>query len=310
MAGRNPRVVLRDPAAEVRSCAWSPDGTLVATASNDQTARIWRSDNGHVVCELSNHSDWVRDCAFNAQGDRLATAADDRTARLWSISGRELLVMEHSGAVRKCAFHPKLDLLATVSRDGFIRVWEVHSGAEIFAVKRHDQPIESCAWAPDGTRLATASRDSTVRIWDMSRVIAHRGDPAIRLLAGIGCGLGKLSRSERNDLLLQQAPHDLHEALTQALAGSRTSEVDTPDVSELARRFRAEATVMGAALRAPLNALCQLAPSQRDPGRALHATGNHTPRSGARTGRIRTVLGWVAAALAVAAAFLLGRASR
>ena len=41
----------------VRSAAYSPDGTQIVTASDDQTARIWDAATGQEVRTLSGHTD-------------------------------------------------------------------------------------------------------------------------------------------------------------------------------------------------------------------------------------------------------------
>ena len=65
--------------------AFSPDGTLLATASYDRTARIWDLTGTAPATRatLEGHTDWVRGVAFSPDGTLLATASDDGTARIW-----------------------------------------------------------------------------------------------------------------------------------------------------------------------------------------------------------------------------------
>jgi WD40 repeat protein len=53
--------------------AFSPDGTQIATASNDNTARLWDSATGHELARLT-HDDAVGDVAFSPDGTQIATA--------------------------------------------------------------------------------------------------------------------------------------------------------------------------------------------------------------------------------------------
>ena len=77
--------MLRGHANRVTSAAFSSDGTRLATASWDNTARLWDAETGAEIAVLQGHSGDVRAVAFSPDGTRLATAFDDGTARLWRV---------------------------------------------------------------------------------------------------------------------------------------------------------------------------------------------------------------------------------
>ena len=70
----------------VGAVAIAPDGTWLATASDDRTARIWAAD-GTPRATLTGHDSAVRGVAIAPDGTWLATASDDRTARTWAADG-------------------------------------------------------------------------------------------------------------------------------------------------------------------------------------------------------------------------------
>jgi WD40 repeat protein len=70
----------------VRGCAFSPDGALLATTSNDGIVRLWRVSDSTRYAVLTGHRAEINGCAFSPDGALLATASDDRTVRLWRIS--------------------------------------------------------------------------------------------------------------------------------------------------------------------------------------------------------------------------------
>jgi uncharacterized protein YjbI with pentapeptide repeats len=74
----------------VRSCAWSPDGTRLATTSDDGTARIWDPSTGEQLQQLTGHTSGVTSCAWSPDGTRLATTSNDGTTGIYLLSSGDL----------------------------------------------------------------------------------------------------------------------------------------------------------------------------------------------------------------------------
>jgi predicted NACHT family NTPase/tRNA A-37 threonylcarbamoyl transferase component Bud32 len=150
----------------IRSIAFSPDGSLLASGSDDNTIRIWRVENGSLYHTLEGHTRWIRSVAFSPDGSRIASGSDDNTVRLWLVEDGLPLqsLTEHQKPVFSVAFSSDGSLLASGSFDKRVLIWRVDDWTLQKTLKGHTVGIRSVAFSPDGSLLASGSDDKTIRI--------------------------------------------------------------------------------------------------------------------------------------------------
>jgi WD40 repeat protein/DNA-binding SARP family transcriptional activator len=157
----------------VFDATFSPDGTRIATASREGTAKVWDAATGEELLTLPRHTSIVLAVAFSPDGTRLATASPDYMARVWDLSsGKELFrLIDPADMVHgmgDVAFSPDGTRLATASEIGTAKVWDASSGEVLLTLSGHNVLVVDVGFSPDGTRLSTLSADGTVRVWDSS----------------------------------------------------------------------------------------------------------------------------------------------
>ena len=153
--------------AKVNSVAFSPDGSMIASASDDSIARLW-DRSGKALATLSGHEGAVNSVVFSPDGATLATRGEDWTARLWDRSGKALATLSgHEGAVNSVVFSPDGATLATSGEGGTARLWG-RSGEPLATLTGHQGRVDSVVFSPDGATLATSGEDGTARLWDRS----------------------------------------------------------------------------------------------------------------------------------------------
>jgi len=156
----------------VSGVAFSRDGRLLATASNDHTVRLWDPATGEPLRTLTGHTGPIWGVAFSPDGHTLATASEDKTVRLWDPdTGQRLRTLTGHTPVWGVAFSPDWRLLATASSsDMTAQLWFPLTGMYLRAATGHTKAVYGVAFSPDGRLLATASGDETARLWDSEAV--------------------------------------------------------------------------------------------------------------------------------------------
>jgi WD40 repeat protein len=161
--------------------ALSPDGSLLASAGDDQTLRLWDLKTGKAVLVLRNQHE-VGTVAFSPDGKLLAFGVWNEGIRVWAMDSAAASAPPATTAPTVSpAAAPSLDLT-------------VISAATVSQVKLqtkligHTGRVFSVAFSSDGRLLASAGQNNEVKLWDVTtqqeiKSFKHNGDWAIFFLA-------------------------------------------------------------------------------------------------------------------------------
>jgi cytochrome c len=167
-----PDAVLEGHSAPIAGLAVSPDGTMLASASWDQTVRLWPLAGGAPRL-LEGHTQNVNGVAFSPDGHTLVSVSYDLSVRIWPLSG--------SSAATVVSIPSPLNAVA-IGGDGEIaaggadgRVYFLTGdGVRAGEVAAGPRPVISMAISPDGAWLAAAGIGGSVAVIDRNTRVQAR----------------------------------------------------------------------------------------------------------------------------------------
>ena len=151
----------------VRNVAWSPDGKLLASCSDDKHVLLWTA-SGAVQQDIL-HPGGVRALAWSPDSQRLVTGANNEVS-FFSVQTAARLAhstRRHTQIVTSLAWtsHNEMQVVSG-GADKQAIVWDTKLYRSLTRYEQHNAGIDVVSWSADGRTVASSSDNGIVRIWN------------------------------------------------------------------------------------------------------------------------------------------------
>jgi WD40 repeat protein len=192
-----PQKTVKGHLNSVSAVAFHPKKPIFATASDDETWRLWTLPDAELVMSGEGHTSWLSSLHFHPHGSHLVTGSGDSTVKIWEFAQAKCshTFTEHTQPVWGVEFHPAGDFVASCSMDHTVRIWDIISGKCKQTLRGHVDSVNAVTWQPYTANVCSASGDKTVSVWD------GRTGLCVQTLYGHTNSCNHLCVSNRGDMI-------------------------------------------------------------------------------------------------------------
>jgi len=177
---------------QVDDISWSPDGRLVAVATDDRRVIVFDVETGRRALVLDGYEGEASSVAFSPDGRWLASGSRAGELRLWDLRASESIPLSsQSKEIGHVRWSPDGRWLGSLDPPNALTIWDLETREPrarlTISFARHDTPVTSFAVHPDGASVAVCDSNGfiEVRSIESQKVInndmGHSG--AVRALA-------------------------------------------------------------------------------------------------------------------------------
>ncbi|XP_032669391.1 transducin beta-like protein 3 isoform X2 [Odontomachus brunneus] len=145
----------------------SPNDQVIATASQDKTAKLWSAEDLQLIGVLHGHRRGVWCVRFSPVDQVLLTTSADCTMKLWSLNELNCLKTfeGHESSVLRGEFLSQGMQLITAGGDGLLKLWNIKTSECVSTLDQHKSRVWTLAVTKDQKRIISGGNDSLLVIW-------------------------------------------------------------------------------------------------------------------------------------------------
>ena len=160
---------LKGHSGKINCMSFSPDGSELASASDDNTIRTWNVQNLSDKCVFVGHTNDVTCLSYSPDGNRIVSGSEDNTVRLWDVYGnssKRVHLKSGTEMMNSCFSQDGNSIASASFIDGIISVWDAQTG-EIEHSFKGNSYIQNICFHPVEKQILVTSSDSTLKVWNM-----------------------------------------------------------------------------------------------------------------------------------------------
>ncbi|XP_077067777.1 transducin beta-like protein 3 [Siphateles boraxobius] len=158
---------------DVNSVTISPNDKLLASGSQDRTAKLWSLADMSLLGVFRGHGRGVWCVQFSPVDQVLATASADGSIKIWSLQDFSCLKTfeGHDASVLKIIFVSRGTQLVSSGSDGLVKLWTIKTNECVKTFDAHQDKVWALHGSSNDDLMVSGSADSTITLWkDVTKV--------------------------------------------------------------------------------------------------------------------------------------------